>query len=272
MQSEKNLQNILFISDLDDTLLTSKKTIAEVDRLAIEGFVRDGGSFTIATGRVYESSMPYISVLPITHPCVLYNGGMVYDTKSCEVLWKCCLPAVAKDYMREILEKFPTVAAEVLIGKDIYVPRFNNILTRKMVMENVTHIPCELEEIPAEWIKVLFSVEEEDMSEVINFIDNKHYKGVCFVQSCGFYYEMLPENVSKGAAIDIMLDIFDVKGMTITAIGDYNNDIEMIKRADLGACVSNSPDDVKEISDIVIQKTSDEGAVAEFIKQIRVRL
>lgn len=264
----KKNDNILLISDLDDTLLTTEKTIADVDLSAINAFVEAGGSFTVATGRVYESSLPYIQQLPITHPCVLYNGGMIYDTKNSEVLWKCCLSDKAKDYMVEVLDAFPTVAAEILIGKDIYVPRFNDILSEKMVMENVTYIFCKMNEIPDNWIKVLFSVTQEDMPDVIAYIDGKNYEDVCFVQSCGIYYEMLPKDVSKGAAIDRMLEITGNNGMKLAAIGDYNNDIEMIKRADFGACVSNSPEDVKAIADIVIAKTSDEGAVAAFINFI----
>ena len=52
------------------------------------------------------------------------------------------------------------------------------------------------------------------------------------------------------------------------AIGDFDNDIEMIREADFGACPANAEESVKKASDLVLKKTNDEGAVAELINHI----
>ena len=42
----------------------------------------------------------------------------------------------------------------------------------------------------------------------------------------------------------------------------------MIREADLGACPSNAEDSVKNVADLVLTKSCDEGAVAELIGEI----
>ncbi|MGN0613680.1 MAG: HAD family hydrolase, partial [Porcipelethomonas sp.] len=50
--------------------------------------------------------------------------------------------------------------------------------------------------------------------------------------------------------------------------GDYHNDIEMLVTADCGAATANAQQDVKDKADIVLSRTSNEGAVAELIDMI----
>jgi hydroxymethylpyrimidine pyrophosphatase-like HAD family hydrolase len=42
----------------------------------------------------------------------------------------------------------------------------------------------------------------------------------------------------------------------------------MIKNADIGVSVPNAPDRVKAYADVVLSKTSNEGAIAELIEYI----
>ena len=260
--------NIILVSDLDDTLLNKNKEISESDINSINKFIENGGNFAVATGRVYESAMPYIKKLNITHPCIMFNGGMIYDTCKNEVLWKCCLPINAKDYVNDVLDNFPEVAAEILVDKEIYIPRMNKILEEKMELEHVSYISCLLDDIPSEWIKVLFTLEHSLIPEVAEFVNSRNYEGVSFVESCGCYYEMLPKGVSKGEAIKTMLEITKDKdkGMKVVAVGDYNNDIEMIEMADMGVCVANAVEDVKMVADVILKSTSEQSAITELIQ------
>ena len=49
------------------------------------------------------------------------------------------------------------------------------------------------------------------------------------------------------------------------SIGDFDNDLEMIREADLGACPSNAEESVKKAADIVLTHSCEDGAVAELI-------
>ena len=52
------------------------------------------------------------------------------------------------------------------------------------------------------------------------------------------------------------------------AVGDYNNDIEMLRAAALGYAVANAHPDVKAAADRVTKRTCAEGAIAEIIEDL----
>lgn len=62
---------VLLISDLDGTLLDSRKQIPLRAMDAIRRFVDAGGLFTIATGRTEETCRLATDLLPINAPVIL---------------------------------------------------------------------------------------------------------------------------------------------------------------------------------------------------------
>lgn len=59
---------MLFATDMDDTLLNSKKEITAENQRAIAEFIKDGGHFVIATGRAVPATEPYVKQLGIRNP------------------------------------------------------------------------------------------------------------------------------------------------------------------------------------------------------------
>ena len=50
----------LLVSDMDATLLDDNHTISEENRQAIDYFIKNGGRFTVATGRMVEAVRAYM--------------------------------------------------------------------------------------------------------------------------------------------------------------------------------------------------------------------
>ena len=94
------------------------------------------------------------------------------------------------------------------------------------------------------------------------------YEDVDFVKSSDIFLEMLPKGVSKGSALAEYRRLKGMEGCTFVSIGDFDNDIEMIVEADVGACPANAEESVKAKADLVLSRTNDEGAVAELIDYI----
>ena len=72
----------VFFSDLDETLLNSKKEISPATRRALEDFLAAGNYFAISTGRAMESAMAVRNALCPDFPhtfVVAYNGAQIYD-------------------------------------------------------------------------------------------------------------------------------------------------------------------------------------------------
>jgi HAD superfamily hydrolase (TIGR01484 family) len=69
----------LLVSDLDGTLLNRASRVPASNARAISYFVKNGGKFSIATGRTELTCLPLVKKLPINAPLILYNGSLIYD-------------------------------------------------------------------------------------------------------------------------------------------------------------------------------------------------
>ncbi|MBQ8687881.1 MAG: Cof-type HAD-IIB family hydrolase [Ruminococcus sp.] len=260
------INRIFLMSDLDGTLLPSDKVLSQKDCEAIERFRRDGGKFAFATGRTLQSAMQYMKQLSIDQPVILYNGACIYDPVGDKILYTASLPENAYDYTKTILERFPQVGAEILRPDGTYIIKLNSYEEEHAKYCSVPPVYCTLDEVPkGEWLKVLFAFGPEELEELIVYADAQHFEGVSFIRSEAIYYEMLPEGISKGSALDVCRRIWNFNDMTIVAAGDYYNDLEMIRSADFGAAPANAQTCVKDAADYVLTATSDGGAVAELI-------
>lgn len=265
----ESISKVVLLCDMDGTLLNSKKEVSEKDRLAIEKFMALGGKFTIATGRTIQSFGHYYDMFDLKMPLIMYNGAAIYDKISDKVLYSQALPKEAKRITQEILGVMPHIGGEVLKADGIYVFRNSEYeeLHTKLCM--VTPNYAELDEISeGDWLKVLFAMAPEDIPFIELFAKRMGYDTVSFVKSSEIFYEMLPLGTTKGSALAQYRRLEGMEDCTFVAVGDFDNDIEMLIEADLGACPANAQESVKAAADLVLENTNETGAVAELIDHI----
>ena len=73
---------MLMAADFDRTLTDRKSEIPRANLDAILAFEREGGLFTVATGRSVPMFRARDPLIPSNAPLVLYNGGAYYDYKT----------------------------------------------------------------------------------------------------------------------------------------------------------------------------------------------
>ena len=266
----EDISKVILLSDMDGTLLNSKKQITDTDRAAIERFQALGGHFTVATGRTIQSFEQFLSILDLRSPVIMYNGAAIHDYSSGETLYTQPLPQECKAMAIELLAAMPEAGGEVLKAEGTYV--FSNTEYQKLhtklcgIVPEFAALP-DLEE--GGWLKVLFSMAPEDIPHMELLTRQLGFdKKADFVRSADIFLEMLPPGVSKGSALTEYRKLPGYEDFTFVAVGDFDNDLEMIKAADVGACPANAEDNVKAAADIVLTHTNDEGAVAELIEHI----
>ncbi len=262
----EDISKIVLVSDMDGTLLTSQKKVSEVDRKALEKFINFGGKFTIATGRTIQSFEQYNAIFDLKMPIIMYNGAAIYDYNAQSLLYTQPLPDSAKTMTAEILAAFPQVGGEVLKTDGTYVFRNNDYQKLHTKLCNIIPNYAEVNDIEnGGWLKVLFAMAPEDIPMLEIYVKQRGYSGVSFVKSSEIFYEMLPENVTKGTALEQYRQLGGMDGLIFAAIGDFDNDIDMLNKADISAAPSNAEDSVKAAADIVLKNSCDTGAVAEFV-------
>lgn len=84
------------------------------------------------------------------------------------------------------------------------------------------------------------------------------------VQAVPDMLEIVPPGTSKGNGVKMLLDHLGVSPKEIMAIGDGENDVEMLELASLGVAMSNGSEKAKNVAN-VIGISNDEDGVADAI-------
>ena len=263
---------VIFMTDLDGTLLTDDKRILEKDMSAIERFRAGGGIFTIATGRGYAMAKPVAEKLRLDVPAVVFNGAAVFDFSLDSFLWQCSMGAQAREYITRITGAFPDgFGVEVLHEHTIFVPFMNKWEREHLDLEKIVPEERLLSDIPdGGWLKVLFAGEPKLLDELEQFVADEEMTEVQWVRSAPMYFECLPKGVDKSAGFARLIELLGAEERFSVAAGDFMNDTAMITMADLGAAVASAQESVKQAADIVVCDNNS-GAISEIIDYIERR-
>lgn len=265
---QRKLSKVLLITDMDGTFLPKNKELSAFDMKQIEAFRQKGGKFTVATGRALQATSRYLPDIKPDFAALLYNGALAWDFKQNKAVFADYLLPSATDYALQILKKFPDCGCEVLCLDNVYVPQINDVEREHIGICQTNPIFCGFEKIPAEKIKILFAIKHAMQQQLADFCTEKGFCGVDFVKSERCYFEMLPNNVSKGSGLKKLIEFYKLHDFTVFACGDYDNDIEMLKAADFGFAVANAQPNVKANCDIVLQSSCDDCPMTEILNFI----
>ncbi len=263
----EDISKVLLITDMDGTFLPTDKIPSKGNLDAIKRFQNAGGKFTIATGRAHQATSQYFEYFNVNFPMIMFNGGMIFDIESEKSIFDIYVPRIAKEITVDILNNFPDIGCEILTDK-VNVINLND--TEKNHIKICKVIPnfTDVDNVDNKWYKVLFADTKENLDIVEEYVNQQNFSGVDFVRSDINYFEILPQENSKGSALRAMRKLCSIEDYTIVAVGDYNNDIEMLKEADIGVCPANAVEAVKNVADLVLTESCDENAIAAVIDYI----
>lgn len=269
------MQGILMACDCDGTLICHDDSIPPVNIEAVKRFTAAGGQFALATGRPVPMVEEFISKLGITTPCVLFNGGMIYDPVDKRPLWYTEIPLEAKKLALQVMKDFQDAPGGVP-GIEIFAPDMIYLLNWHPYMQwhlvDRHPIPHEkttfsaIEHLP--WVKFMFVCDEKYMEDLIKYLDKHPVDGVQLVRSDRMLYEVLPASGGKGSGVARLADMLGVPRSRVVAMGDYENDREMLSWAGFSVVPVNAPPQIQQLADLTTQADNTAGAVAEAIDYI----
>lgn len=134
----KRNQEILFVSGLDDTLLTNGDTLTPYSKVQLNRMIESGAKFTIATMRTPASLMQPLKDVRLNLPVVVMDGAALYNIKEKQFIRSYVM---SKEISKELIEIFKeqemhyfinTILDDVLM---IYYGEFRNPVEEKIYKE-----------------------------------------------------------------------------------------------------------------------------------------
>ncbi len=248
---------ILLMSDFDGTL-SHHRTISQENCDAIRYFQSEGGLFSLATGRQPDWIEQWKEfVLPNTYSATL-NGAVLCDPTGKNRI-----------YDQPINEDFWEIANEIVKACPDYLEfhfHGNCVMQPFLIGE-----PLDLALIPSPLYKMVFHMPDRLSDEYTARIAHLvQPRGYISMRSCAGYIEVQNGKTGKGNAVRRLKEhLGDAAALTV-AVGDYENDIDMIKAADIGYAVANAHPALLAVADRVTVKCT-EHALAHIIEELANR-
>ena len=262
----------LLISDIDGTLNTKSFKLPENNKIAIKEFVNNGGNFTLCSGRNLQSLSIHYNKLGISTPAIFLNGAGIYDFKNNEMIYQNSISSEGEKIILDVLKKHKLAQLTVFTADKILLATRKCIYGR--IISKMDKLDCELykkiSDLPrGVWGKVSFFGTKGLINKLKDVFSNDDNSKLfeCFKTS-PYTLEVVRKGVNKGAAVLKLAELLNIEKSNTAAIGDYYNDVEMLKRVAHPVCCGQAPDDIKEISEYVACHCND-GAVADFIDYIK---
>ncbi len=239
----KKFDGFCLFSDMDGTLITDQYEIPQKNIEALKYFTENGGRFALATGRgLHSATVELQKILPVNLPCVMLNGGLVYDFQKQQSLYTRLLPRdAALSLVDTLLARYPQHSIAVWCLDH----RVELGVSAEWMLPSLTG---ELSSVTDPWCKLVIHHDPSEQAEMLAFIEQNLIGGMQTTVSCDRFIEVMPGGVSKGNAIEWLIDHFALDRSRVLTIGDYYNDLEMLSIPGIRSfCPKNAPDDIQAL-------------------------
>lgn len=264
----KKFSGMLICTDLDGTLLSSKKEVSKENIEAIEYFKSEGGYFTFVTGRMpFFVDKMYKAVKP-NAPIGCVNGAGLYDYPNKKYIWTATMGEEINELIRAVDTQVPSVGIQVNTYTQTLFCKEHPIMERFRAATGLPNITCHYDDVTEPIGKILFAGNDDEIAKTVKVLSSHPLaEKFDFVRSEAAFYEILPKNIGKGVAIENLVKYLNINQDRTVAIGDYNNDISMFRAARYGIAVANAFPDAKAAADF-ITVSNDEHAIARVVSDI----
>lgn len=272
---EENMYQMV-VTDLDGTLLNSKKQISDRNETAIRNLQRKGVMVAAATGRLDVMTKPYLNQLKVIDVVIGCDGAVIRDVSTgtrisgIPLAESICLQAF--EVLKHRGLPYYVFSEDELVGDDPENERLviHRKFNRRLDAED--RIPIRIVKDLEEYVKhtqvykIVASHEDkrflDDAANELNIIE-----GLSAVRSGPRVLALKAKGISKASALKQLVNEWGIPLEKVAAFGDEVNDIDMLKAAGLGIAMGNADPEVKRYADCVTL-SNDEDGVAVKIEEL----
>ena len=254
----------LAVFDLDGTLIDASLTIDPELGAALKRAAARGLRVTIATGRMPAAVERYSAELDVRAPIIFYNGALVRDPETGEDLLALHLP-------RGILGRAWPAIAEAPVHPLFYrddrlycvdrTPPIRDYCAEEDLRVHVVDDPAGFL-AQGSFVKSLVIGPPEVLDVLRPSLEAAVGDGGRCLRTRSTYLEVVPPAASKGAALVRLARYLEVPMDRIIAVGDQENDVEMLRAAGLGIAMPHAPEPVRSAADRVAPPAAEGGILA----------
>lgn len=250
--------------DVDGTLVGNTNEMSAVVRKTVRA-IRDAGMETvISTGRAIPGVLDTIEKLGFDHGyAIASNGAIIFSYDPVEVLHSVTFDA--SDAVRRVLEYVPdaiVAVEEIGVGFRVNRPFPYGEVNGKFVVEDVDALIAE----PV--TRVVIRSTDHTAEEFSTIVEDLGLTGTNYFIGYSAWLDLAPAGVSKASGLDFLVRRLGIAQADVLAVGDGNNDVEMLRWAGRGVAMGHGPEALLEAADAVTGTIEEDGLATELAQYL----
>ncbi|MCL1991657.1 MAG: Cof-type HAD-IIB family hydrolase [Spirochaetes bacterium] len=272
MMKNFNPQEIkALVLDLDGTTLLPGAVLGDRTEACLKKLISQGMRVVFATGRSVESALPYCNAVGAGGAMIFFNGAVVADIPSCQVLDADLLDIEVADFGTDL-------ARSMDVHYQIYLPagvlksgeKWEPLVIDREREESLAYfkhtgtpaVVMDLKKAVAGapgCVKAMFLADGSRHEEIKEKMYAKFGGRINLIRSTPTFLEVLKAGVSKGKGLRTVMGRLGLAASQVMAFGDEENDLDMFKVAGFSAAPSSAKDTVREAAGLVFGSSAEEG-------------
>ena len=249
----------LICTDFDGTFALPGAALSRENLDAVKYFQGEGGLFSIASGRTPQFIRGLVGPFGVNAPVIAMNGTMVCDERSF---------AVIRDYPMsgDVITVLDEIAA---LGMCENLTLWNADEARNRWQRDSGVAPsAHYAGHPQPWYKAVMGCRDEAAALALRAWFNRRWSGrFAGSRSWPTGFEIQGLEGDKGAALKWIRDYLGERVRVSVGVGDFENDIPLIRAADIGYAVANAIPEARAAADRVTVANT-EHAIAAIIEEL----
>ena len=264
----------MIATDIDGTILKEDFEFNPAVKACIKELCERGVKIVLVTGRMHSATTHVAEELGLDTPIISYQGGMVKEQgENGQILYS---KTLCPDTACRIINwaKANNVHVNLYMEDKLYVEPDNAAILRYTAERHISYNLCEFESVELDNINKILAIDFEDADRVtgwINFLQ-KEFPELYIVKSTPYFCEICNIEAHKGYAVEFLRDYWGLKKEEVLAIGDQDNDIELLKAGGIKVAMGNATDALKACADYITDTVENDGfvkAIERFTKDNR---
>lgn len=251
--------------DVDGTLVDGANVMSDAVRRVVHAIHDAGIETVIATGRGVPGVMDAVDNIGFTQGHAVASNGAVTFRYDPEVELLDVVRFDPSEAVRRVLEHMPdalVAVEEVGIGFRLNKPFPDNEISGQFVVEDVESLIAE----PV--ARVVIRSADHSRDEFTAIVKDLGLSGTNYYIGYSAWLDLAPEGVSKASGLESLCAKLGVAQSDVLAVGDGNNDLEMLQWAGRGVAMGQAPQPLIDAADDVTGSIDDDGLVTELEKYL----
>lgn len=267
------------VLDLDGTLVADDGCVRPSVADALARARGRGVGVMLATGRSALGTALVASELDLELPCVVFNGGGLWEARSNRWLEERLLSNRSVDRTFALAREHGLYMVVMVAGRKYTTPPRNEVEERGLVgLDGLEVVAWEA--LPREMVMRIsvFSAEHGTSAELAALVDQAVAQPLYLTdfplawlanhrESPLQVVDVQPPSRGKGEAVRYLVEEHGLDPARIVAVGDATNDIPMFEAAGLGVAMGNAMPEAKAHAQRVIGDCNGD-ALAELIDEL----